>query len=318
MFAISESWVWDFWIVDDGAVYHLFFLHAPKSLGDPELRHRHAGIGHAVSDDLVTWHRRADVLAKGARGEVDDTATWTGSVVRGDDGLWYLFYTGMSARPGGCRQVIAGATSPDLEAWTKLPGPLLQAEEPWYEVSDGSHADEAFRDPWVFRNAGNSGWQMLITGHAAVGPRLDRGIVGHASSRDLRTWTLEPPLSEPGQGFGQLEVMEVVELDGRWFLVFNCLAAYVPVERRLSTGGTWFAAADSKLGPYDIAGAHLLVDDRFYIARVIRTRHGRNVVMAFRNKGPSGGFVGELTDPVDVAVVDGVPRVVGPGADAWG
>ena len=43
MLDLDDDWVWDFWVVEDPASepasYHLFFLKAPRSLGDPELRH---------------------------------------------------------------------------------------------------------------------------------------------------------------------------------------------------------------------------------------------------------------------------------------
>ena len=31
MFQLPEAWVWDFWLVDDGEQYHLFFLNARVS-----------------------------------------------------------------------------------------------------------------------------------------------------------------------------------------------------------------------------------------------------------------------------------------------
>ncbi len=53
-FTIDGQFVWDFWTAYDEAhgMHHLFHLYAPTSLGDPELRHRNARIGHAVSADL--------------------------------------------------------------------------------------------------------------------------------------------------------------------------------------------------------------------------------------------------------------------------
>ena len=80
MLRLDDSWVWDFWTADDGEQYHLFFLHAPKSLNDPDARHYHASIGHAVSTDLTTWTRLDDALAHGEPGDFDEQATWTGSV----------------------------------------------------------------------------------------------------------------------------------------------------------------------------------------------------------------------------------------------
>ena len=55
MLRLDDHWVWDSWVADDGRTYHLFFLQAPRSLGDPDLRHVHATVGHATSTDLVSW-----------------------------------------------------------------------------------------------------------------------------------------------------------------------------------------------------------------------------------------------------------------------
>ena len=43
------------------------------------------------------------------------------------------------------------------------------------------------------------------------------------SSADLLHWQAQPPLSEPGGGFGQMEVFQLAVVDGRPVLVFNCL-----------------------------------------------------------------------------------------------
>ena len=39
MLRLDDLWVWDSWIADDGDLYHLFFLQAPRALGDPGKRH---------------------------------------------------------------------------------------------------------------------------------------------------------------------------------------------------------------------------------------------------------------------------------------
>jgi hypothetical protein len=56
MLELPGSWMWDFWLADDGERYHLFFL--------------------------------------------DDTATWTGSVVRHPDGGWFMFSTDAALEDG--------------------------------------------------------------------------------------------------------------------------------------------------------------------------------------------------------------------------
>jgi len=312
MFDLPESWVWDFWLVDDGEHYHLFFLYASRALKNPDARHYRASVGHAVSSDLINWTRVVDALVRSDPPAADDLATWTGSITQGPDGLWYMFYTSATSAPDGANiQSISYATSPDLYDWTKAPGPILRADPRWYEVlGDGQWHDEAFRDPWVVRDPDGNGWHLLITARANHGPADDRGVVGHATSPDLVTWTMQPPLSEPGQGFGQLEVFETVRLEGRDYLMFNCLSGDLSDAHRATgvSGGVWLAPAESVLGPYDLAGAQLLTDRRHYVGRFAVDRSGDPVFLAFRHDAEDGSFLGGITDPRPVQVRDG--RVV--------
>lgn len=306
MFRLSDSWVWDSWLVDDGRQYHLFFLYASRALHDPDARHYRASVGHAVSDDLRSWERIADALVRSDAPAFDDLATWTGSIVQHPDGRWFCFYTGTTQADAGNVQSIGYATSDDLVTWHKAPGPVVAASQ-WYErLSDGVWHDEAFRDPWVYPDPDGDGWHMLITARATAGHSHERGVVGHARSSDLENWTLLPPLTEPGQGFGQLEVLQTVEVDGNHFLVFNCLAPDIASERQgTTTGGIWAARAGSPTGPFDIAGARQLTDDQLYVGRTITDRSsGRPVMLAFRNNS-AGGFVGDITDPMPLVVVGG-------------
>ena len=63
MLALEDHWVWDSWYLYDGNHWHCWYLKAPKSIGDPELRHWNVTQGHAVSDGLVTWEHRGTSLA---------------------------------------------------------------------------------------------------------------------------------------------------------------------------------------------------------------------------------------------------------------
>ena len=306
MFALPDSWVWDFWFADDGEHYHLFFLYASKALRDPEARHYRASIGHAISADLVSWTRIEDALVRADTPAFDDLATWTGSVVRHPDGTWFLFYTGSTAAPDGKNvQRIGSATSQDLVTWQRVPeNPVLAADPRWYETLDaGVWHDEAFRDPWVFADPDGDGWHMLVTARATTGEPFERGVVGHAVSEDLRHWEPRPPLTVPGpRGFGQLEVTQVEVVDGRPVLLFSCLAEHASPDRRATgtTGGIWAAPAGSLLGPFDIAAAEPVTDDRFYSGRLIRRRDDRWVLLAFHHRGEHG-FVGAISDPMPVA-----------------
>ena len=219
MFALPDSWLWDFWLAEDDDTYHLFFLYASRALHDPDRRHLRAAIGHATSTDLVNWEQVPDALVHGDAGEFDQTATWTGSVIKGPEGDWFMFYTGTTQTPDGpLIQQVGLATSTDLIHWVKDPrNPLVQADSRWYETLGGAApwTDEHWRDPFVLADPGGNGWHLLITARANTGPYDDRGVIGHARSADLRNWDVQPPLSDPGAGFGQLEVFQTANIDGR-------------------------------------------------------------------------------------------------------
>ena len=270
MLRLGSSWVWDFWLADDGDLFHLFFLKAPRALGDPDRRHRHATVGHAVSLDLTDWVEVADALTPSPGPAFDDLAIWTGSVVRDGSG-WRMFYTGIDRADRGRVQRIGAAVSDDLLTWTRVSSePLLVADRRWYATASAGE------------------------------PAATGGVVGHATSPDLRTWTVRPPLSRPA-GFGQLEVVLAEVVDGRPVLLFSCMTAELGDARREAgeRGGIWVVEADRLLGPYDVGQAHLLHDESLYVGRLVRRRNGEWCLLAFRNLAP-GGFVGEIADPIPV------------------
>ena len=236
MLTLPDKWVWDHWMVDTGSEYHLFYLQAPRSLGDPDLRHQHARTGHAVSTDLVRWEILPDALDAGAPGAWDDRATWTGSIVRKGD-TWCCFYTGSQNAEKGLIQRIGLATSRDLIRWERYGDrPLITSDARWYETLDLSKwHDEAWRDPWVFADPDGNGWHALITARANHGPADERGVVGHAWSPDLLTWEVRPPLSEPGE-FGHLEVNQVEIVNGQPVLLFCTGSGQISGRRRARVG----------------------------------------------------------------------------------
>jgi beta-fructofuranosidase len=304
-FELADHWVWDLWIADDGTDFHMFYLHAPKSLGNPHLRHRNARIGHAISRDLSRWIDRGPVLSPGAEGGFDSTATWTGSVIKGPDGLWRMFYTGARFLPDGRNiESIGMATSADLDVWTKVDGPILEADSRWYELlGDSSWPELAWRDPWVFEDPDGEGWHMLLTARSKTGAVDERGVVGHAVSMDLVTWLAQPPLSEPGSGFTHLEVLQTVETGEHRMLVFSCGAEKLSDEHRAltATGGVWIVGARSLTGPFEIASARLLSDE-VYAGRVVRRRDGCLVLLGFKSIDAKGRFQGTISDPIPLSL----------------
>ena len=297
MLELPDSWVWDSWTADDGDRFHQFFLFASRALIDPERRHRRASIGHAVSRDLRTWTRLPDALVRADAPAIDDVATWTGCTVRGDDGRWYLFYTALSDRPVSKTQRVALAVSDDLLEWTRMPSVVVEADPRWY-ASGATGPEEPFRDPWVWKHD-DGRWHMLVTASAPGVPAGDQGVVGHAVSDDLLTWTVQPPLVGAGHGFGQLEVSQGLKLEGRWYLLFSCLPHELAPSRRAAAGdcGIWAARMAGPLGPVEIEDARVLTDGTRYAARAVRDRDGEWMLLPFENASDHG-FVGRVADPL--------------------
>ncbi len=306
-FRLDNHWVWDFWLADDGTDFHLFYLHAPKSLEDPELRHRNARIGHATSSDLITWTDHGEVLGPGARGSFDETATWTGSVVRGDDGMWRMFYTGavFAAEDSAVNvESIGVATSEDLFSWTKRDGFVLRADGTHYEkLGDTVWPEEAWRDPWVFRDDTGNGWHMLITARGKGGDLHSGGVVGHAWSPDLESWTVRPPLSAPATTFPHCEVFQLVDLGDREVLVF-CGPRTDPRASRsaVPTVGVWAVSVERFPARVDLEEAELIAPAPYYAGRIVRDRSGSPALLAFVG-APGSEFDGSISDPMLLATL---------------
>jgi beta-fructofuranosidase len=81
-----------------------------------------------------------------------------------------------------------------------------------------------------------------------------------------------------------------------------CLAADMAAGRRRAgaSGGIWCLPGPSLTGPFDTSQAVRMAAESLYSGRLVRDRAGRWVLLAFRNRGPDGRFVGELTDPMPV------------------
>lgn len=308
MLRLVDSWIWDSWFAFDGNLHHAFYLKASRALGEPQRRHRHPIVGHAVSADLVTWDVVSDAIIVSDAPAYDDWTTWTGSITRADDGTWHMFYTGTMRGDGGDVQRVLLATSHDLSTWEKQPF-VVEADKSWYEELDQPFwHDQAWRDPWVFRGEDDQ-WHMYVTARAKTGTRFGRGVVGHCTSSDLRDWTVCEPLSKADQGFGQLEVIQVEIVDGIPVLLFCCGWAELDEMARLryGAGGVFSLTADSRLGPFDIGAAQRFDHPSLYAARLVR-HEGEWFLIGFRDT-EAGAFVGELIDPIPVTAIAGIGLV---------
>ena len=310
--ALKDKWIWDFWLARSGEEWHIYFLQADKSLGDPELRHRNVTQGHAVSRDLSTWTHLGTCLTPAPAPAWDDWTTWTGSVIQGPDGLWHLFYTGTRhGEEQGLRQRIGHATSRDMHSWQRVgDGLCLDIVGPDYEeYTEGHWHDRAMRDPYVMRDPDGDGWLMYFTARApGIAEPNAGGSIGFATSPDLYAWTLQPPVYRGGM-FGQMEVPQVFAHSGRWYMMFctghdHWSAAYRAFNPQTPVAGTHYLIADNPRGPWSVApGPFFDGGDpaHRYAGKVIDTGSGL-VTMGFIHTRPDRVFVGEVSDPIPVSV----------------
>jgi beta-fructofuranosidase len=313
---LPDDWVWDSWIADDGERYHLFFLKAPRALLDAGLRHARATIGHASSTDLKDWTYHGDALVPHPSGW-DDLALWTGSIARGDDGVWRMYYTAINTRGHGLRdQKIGFVESDDLHTWRRVTDrPAVEVDGRWYRTLDGDPlASETWRDPFVFRDPNGDGWRMLITARVKDGRRADDGVLAEARSADMRHWEVGPPVSSPGAGFGQLEVPQVRMVAGRPVLVFTCHPQEQTADRvaRFGRYSTWSLVGPALTGPWDVAAAQpFTAEPALFAAPFVQQRDGSWALVGFRNTEPEGLLAFEILPPTPVVLGDGGLTVAG-------
>ena len=313
--ALDKEWIWDSWYIRDEGTWHAYFLKAPKSLGDPDLRHWNVSQGHATSTDLRSWTHHGTCFEPAASPAWDDYTTWTGCTLRDDHGGWHLFYTGSTEAEDGLYQRIGHAVSNNGHDWQRLgDGQCLDLTGPNAALYDHDHSqslwhDRAMRDPWVMKDPAGDGWLMYFTARASgIAEPNAGGAIGFATSPDLMTWDLHPPVFVGG--FGQLEVPQVFEENGLWYCLFCTAAEHFSVQQAAHTPGgpvtgSHYLIADGPRGPWHIAEGPFLdgaVPCNRYASRIEKTDDGL-VIMGFADQ-PDGHFIGHVTDP-DPVVVDG-------------
>lgn len=297
---LADKWVWDFWFAQDGADYHIFYLQASKDLLDPNKRHWNVSIGHSVSQDLYHWKQLPDALKPEIIGEKEELTTWTGSIIRHEN-LWYLFYTCSYKHENGKIQRVSLATSTDLISWQKHPqNPLISSDSKYYEkLEQKEWFDEAWRDPWVFKDPQTGEFHAYITGRVKDGPPLSRGVVAHAISKNLIDWEVVEPVTQPSN-FGTLECPQLVKIDERYYLIFS-------VQREEHVGsdivGIFYMIGDSPYGPFSEAKTLFAGEiPHLYAGKLLLGPDNHWYLTTWRKRTIDNEFIGDICEPLPITI----------------
>ena len=303
----ANSYMWDFWLVKKKDLYHIYYLQAPRSIQNPDIRHSVASVGHAVSKDLEIWKEDGTVLEAGTEESWDDTSIWTGSIIEKNE-KYYMFYTSRSKVEAGKIQRIGVAISEDLYVWEKYKNnPVMEADANWYEKADISDEGlEHWRDPFIIYNREDKFYYAFICARVNYGDYNGRGCIARAKSRDLLVWEVMSPATDAGN-FYEMEVPDLHFKNGRWYLLFTTSsAAYSEKHKKeifplVPQTGTLYYQSKTLLGKFTpMANQEVLLgtETQTYAARVIEDMHGDNVVLTWKIKAEGfDGFAGCLDRP---------------------
>ena len=156
-----------------------------------------------------------------------DPALGTGSVLRDQDGLYHLFYTGHNdtGNGGKGKECVMHATSTDRENWVK--------DEEVLFFSPENYSKDDFRDPEVFWVEEEQCYWLLI----AARENTLGGVVLKYTSTDLKNWEIYGPIFAPMAQY-MLECPDLFRIGDTWYLTYSWDCC------------TYYAIGDSMNGPF--------------------------------------------------------------------
>lgn len=205
----------DFSVVhrQDG-MYELMHLQGPWTNEFDHLR-METSYGRAESTDLINWTPLGCEFGVAQPGRFDDTAVWTMHPFAHDDEN-VMFYTGVTTRPWIDQSIgLARSDRRDGTGWKRHGStPVVEADPRWYRTQDKM----AWRDPFVVRSDEGDFWVMVICASDATLPVERSGCVAWATSTDLESWEVQPPLMSPGE-FDEIECPVLERTNEGWVLL---------------------------------------------------------------------------------------------------
>jgi len=282
--------VWDTWFLQDGDTTHVFHLqvkrpnknvdvnfHEQKErivnyVDDTDRDTFDATIGHATSENLLTWTEQPAALFKtdpekvgGVNNAYDNGDLFTGCAVK-HESVYYLFYTGNTRRlvDGQRRgvQSICLATSTDGIHFKKHPrNPLFSPDpkrfytypNPPASFKHHAHRGTDCRDILVVKDPSGQGWLgYVVMRRKGFSDAFHSACVVLCRSDNLVDWDIAEPVCTPNR-FNCFEVPDVFRIGAKWYMIALTGDFYGQSDRWTDkdiTCATIVFEADSPQGPF--------------------------------------------------------------------
>lgn len=212
-FKPDNAWVGDLIPYYEDGLYYAFYLHDPRTCPDV---YAEETTWHLVTTrDFSKLNYHGEAIHRGTIEQPDYNA-YTGSVVKDENGMYHVFFTGANANitiNGKPVQSVMQATGKDLYHLATDREFLLAADDVIYEPYD-------WRDPFVFYHEKEKCWWMLLAARRKNAGELRGGCIALCKSKNLWEWTYEEPFYDPHM-YVTLECPEVFQMGEKWYLVFS-------------------------------------------------------------------------------------------------
>lgn len=234
----KDAWVGDLIPYYEDGTYYAFYLHDPRCKKD---EYAEETTWHLVTTkDFVHCTYHGEAVLRGGDTEPNKNA-YTGSVVKAEDGTYYVYYTAYNADVkinGKSIQSVMRAKGKDLYHLENDKDFLFTADDNIYEAFD-------WRDPYVFYRVEESCYYMLLAARRKNSGDLRGGCIALCKSKDMETWTYEEPFFDPHM-YVTMECPEVFQIGKWWYLVFSTFSDRFVTHYRMaeSLAGSWLIPED--------------------------------------------------------------------------
>jgi hypothetical protein len=222
----------------------------------------------STSKDLKTWEQFPIVLGID---EDWEKSICTGSIVYHKN-KFYAFYATRLVEDGKINEQLSYAISNDGIHFKK------QKPNPFYTSAPG-YSKRDFRDPKVFVDA--AGEFHLFVSSSEENPKLKQaaGCLVHLSSRDLKTWTVHPPILT-----GQATVPECPDYflwKGWYYLVYS------------DGSNTFYVKSKKPYGPWEEPASQALNEEFSNVVKTAEFNGDRRIAAAWiptRSENKDNGY----------------------------